>query len=276
VADGPRAGSQAWRKVGSLVGEGAAQDLVDSLDRAATQLRKRRLARLHWLDLKAGDSALDVGCGTGDLVIDLVDAIAPGVRGVGLDASTEMVGLARRRAADRGVIAEFCVGDAQSLEFSDGGFQGAHCTRVLMHLDRPDQAVAEMARVLWAGGRLVLSEPDWDAWILDADDRVTTTVVEHHLAERIRQPDVGRRLRRLAILGGLEVLDFRMELIPHYSLAQMDESHPLRLGLDDATAAGAVDADTGTAWWQSLVEADAKGSFFGASAVFTLYACKPA
>lgn len=230
---------------------------------------------MQWLDLKPGESALDVGCGTGDLVIDLVGTIAPGIRGVGLDASTEMVALAQRRAADRGVTAEFCTGDAQSLGFSDGYFQGVHCSRVLMHLDRPDRAVAEMARVLCPGGRLVSNEPDWAAWILDADDRVTTTAVRAQLAERLRQPDMGRRLRRLALSCGLEVVDFQMALVPHYSLAQMVENHPLRLGLDDATAAGTVDPASGAAWWGSLTEADSKGCFFGASAVFSLYARKP-
>jgi hypothetical protein len=55
----------------------------------------------------------------------------------------------------------------------------------------------------------------------------------------------------------------------------MDDNHPLSLGLDDATVAGAVDADTGAVWWKSLIEADARGRFFGASAVFTLCARKP-
>jgi hypothetical protein len=42
----------------------------------------------------------------------------------------------------------------------------------------------------------------------------------------------------------------------------MDDNHPLSLGLDDATVAGAVDADTGAVWWKSLIEADARGRFF--------------
>ncbi|MFZ0664124.1 MAG: hypothetical protein WAM97_00100 [Acidimicrobiales bacterium] len=54
----------------------------------------------------------------------------------------------------------------------------------------------------------------------------------------------------------------------------MDDNHPLILGLDDATVARAVDADTGAVWWKSLIEADARGRFFGASAVFTLYAAQ--
>jgi hypothetical protein len=84
-----------------------------------------------------------------------------------------------------------------------------------------------------------------------------------------------RRLRRLALGGGLEVLDFKMELVPYYSLAQIVENHALRLGLDAATAAGIVDAASGAAWWGSLTDADSKGCFFGASAVFSLYARKP-
>jgi hypothetical protein len=62
VADGPRAGSEAWQQVDSLAAHGVAQGLVDLLDRAAAGRRDRRLARLRWLDLKPGDSARDVGC----------------------------------------------------------------------------------------------------------------------------------------------------------------------------------------------------------------------
>lgn len=66
------------------------------------------------------------------------------------------------------------VGDAELLEFGDASIDAVNCTRVLMHLARPAQAIKEIVRVLKPGRRMVLSEPDWDAVCLDgADPQIT-------------------------------------------------------------------------------------------------------
>jgi SAM-dependent methyltransferase len=68
---------------------------------------------------------------------------------VAVDQSPRMVELAR----DRGVDA--CVGDAQELEFDDGRFDCVVANWMLYHVDDLDLALAEFARVLVPGGRLV-------------------------------------------------------------------------------------------------------------------------
>jgi ubiquinone/menaquinone biosynthesis C-methylase UbiE len=91
-----------------------------------------------------GRHVLDVGTGTGRAAIALA---AAGAHVVGIDASQEMLGVARRRAADRGVAVQFLPGDAHALEFGDGTFDASVSFRVLMHAPDWMRCVSELCRV---------------------------------------------------------------------------------------------------------------------------------
>jgi ubiquinone/menaquinone biosynthesis C-methylase UbiE len=86
----------------------------------------------------------DVGTGTGRAAIGLATR---GAGVVGLDASSEMLGVARRRAAEAGVSIEFAVGDAHALPLADRGVDAAVCLRVLMHAIDWERCLAELCRV---------------------------------------------------------------------------------------------------------------------------------
>jgi SAM-dependent methyltransferase len=90
---------------------------------------------------------LEVGCGTGALAARCAQEL--GCEVVALDASAEMV----RATQARGVHA--IVGDAQQLPFPDGAFDCAVAAWMLYHVPDLDRGVAELARVLRPGGRLV-------------------------------------------------------------------------------------------------------------------------
>ena len=100
-------------------------------------------------DAGPGD-ALDAACGTGRHSAALV---ARGHRVVGVDTSREM--LDRATAAVPG--ATFVRGDLAALPVAGGAVDLAVCGLALAHLPTLDGAVAELARVLRPGGRLVVS-----------------------------------------------------------------------------------------------------------------------
>jgi ubiquinone/menaquinone biosynthesis C-methylase UbiE len=102
----------------------------------------------------AGRRVLDVGCGTGRLLEYL--AGEHGVRGTGVDATPEMLAVARRRLPAGVRLAE---ARAESLPFADGAFERATMTLVVHLLDRP-RAFAEARRVLAERGRLVVATFD--------------------------------------------------------------------------------------------------------------------
>jgi SAM-dependent methyltransferase len=90
---------------------------------------------------------LEVGSGRGELAERIVREL--GVELVAVDQSERMVELARRRGIDARV------GDVQDLPFEDGAFDCAIAAWMLYHLPDLDRGLAELARALKPGGRLV-------------------------------------------------------------------------------------------------------------------------
>ncbi len=80
---------------------------------AGIQASKRIM--LERIALVPGEAVLEVGCGPGTDVFDLVELVGPAGRLVGLDASATMIAEARRRAEARQVPVTFAVGDVQAL-----------------------------------------------------------------------------------------------------------------------------------------------------------------
>ncbi len=97
--------------------------------------------------------ALDAGCGTGFLSLELA---ARGHRVSGIDFAPAMLTEARRKAAAQGVRVRFEAGDAEQLRFAPGSFDLAISRHVLWTLPHPEAAIDEWLRVLRPGGRLVI------------------------------------------------------------------------------------------------------------------------
>ena len=101
-------------------------------------------------DLPPG-SALDVACGTGRHAVRLA---AAGHDTVGVDGSRAMLDIARAKAT----AARFALGDLTRLPVTDASIDLANCALALTHLADPTPAIAELARVLRPGGRVVLTD----------------------------------------------------------------------------------------------------------------------
>lgn len=100
--------------------------------------------------LPAGD-ALDAACGTGRLTRHLLDR---GHRVIGVDASPEMLEVARRRLAG----AELRRGDLRELPVGDEAVDLVVCGLALSHVEDLRPVLADFARVLRPGGHLVVSD----------------------------------------------------------------------------------------------------------------------
>ncbi len=96
---------------------------------------------------------LDAACGTGRHAAHLSRSGRDEV--IGVDASEEMLDRARAKLA--GV--DLRCGELTALPLEDGEVVGAVCALALSHLPKIDAAIAELARVLRPGGRLIVSNP---------------------------------------------------------------------------------------------------------------------
>jgi SAM-dependent methyltransferase len=104
---------------------------------------------LDWLGLPEGLRWLDVGCGNGAFTEVLVARASPG-EVIGIDPSEEQLAYARTREGAK--PAQFQSGSAMALPFGDNGFDAAAMALVITFVPDPQQAVAEMARVVRPGG----------------------------------------------------------------------------------------------------------------------------
>jgi demethylmenaquinone methyltransferase/2-methoxy-6-polyprenyl-1,4-benzoquinol methylase len=133
-------------------------DAMNSVMTAGLHHRWRHRAAAR-AELREGDSALDVCCGTGDLALELVRQVGPAGSVVGCDFSEQMLELARAKAAQRGATAvRFEWADALSLPYDDASFDAATVGFGVRNLADLDRGLGEMARVLKPGGRLVILE----------------------------------------------------------------------------------------------------------------------
>jgi ubiquinone/menaquinone biosynthesis C-methylase UbiE len=133
---------------------------------------------------------LDVGAGTGRAALLLAGG---GARVTALDASEEMLAVARQRAAEQGANIRFLVGDAHALDFPDRSFDVAVSLRVLMHAPKWRLCVAELCRV---ADRLV---------IVDYPSRRSVAVLES-VARKVTHA-LGAKTEPYRVFSHAEIVD---------------------------------------------------------------------
>lgn len=114
---------------------------------------------LKWLNLSPGKILLDVACGSGGPALRI--AALTGCSLVGIDAHEDAIAAANSLVTrELTTHAEFHVGDATSpLPFSDAHFDAITCIDAINHLPERPRIIAEWARLLKPGGRLLFTDP---------------------------------------------------------------------------------------------------------------------
>src|SRR5262245_43092710 len=103
---------------------------------------------------------LDVGCGTGEIVLRLAREY-PRVTLLGIDVHEPHLALARERSREFGPRTEFRRGDAFALDFPARSFDLTLCRHMLQAVPEPERVLAEMKRVTCPGGRLHVVAEDY-------------------------------------------------------------------------------------------------------------------
>lgn len=110
------------------------------------------------LNVQPGEKVLELGFGTGNSVIDLIEAAGESGHVWGIDVSPGMLKVASKKIASKGFEdrVDLCVGDARKLPYGDDQFDAVFTsfTLELFPLDDIPAVLSEVARVLKPGGRL--------------------------------------------------------------------------------------------------------------------------
>jgi ubiquinone/menaquinone biosynthesis C-methylase UbiE len=248
---------------------------IEFLDARKTIEGEREVKELilEMLDLHPGARVLDVGSGAGDDAREIAEHVGPRGKVVGIDLSEALVAEAKRRAAGSALLVEFRLGDVRKLDFADATFDRIRTDRVLMFVPEIETAIAEMARVLRPGGRLVASELDHELRFIDSRLSEINRKVQAAWAASNPQPCLGRQLARLFADHGLRNAKSVARVLkpPHQFFVRVNEGF-----LSAAVARGELIQTEVDAWFADLAELAEAGMFTNGIVAFTVGGEKPA
>ena len=172
----------------------------------ARVMRPTTLALFDRLEVGPGMSCLDVGCGGGDVTLDLAARVGPAGRAVGVDVDAAKVELARAEAAERGVAnVDFRAADLRTLRGE--AFDVVYARFVLSHLADPASAVEAFRGLLRPGGILVVEDTDFAGYFVHPPNAAFDRFVALYRAVvrgRGGDPDLGPRLPGILSAAGLQ------------------------------------------------------------------------
>jgi arsenite methyltransferase len=205
---------------------------------------------------------LDVGCGPGFYVTELLEAVGREGSVAGVDSSADMLAVAAQRAEGRGNVA-FHDADAASLPVLDASFERALCVQVLEYVRDVPAALTEMRRALRPGGRVLVWDVDWATVSWHATDRHRAQRMLAAWDKHLTHPSLPRTLAPQLLNAGFE--DVRMdahafataELTPDAyggSLVSLLEQY--------VTSQGGISQQEAQAWADEQRELGGRGEFF--------------
>lgn len=189
--------------------EGAAARRVEQVYITPDIVKQRRATRAL-LHLKPGEKVLDVGCGPGFLLAEMAEEVGVLGKVVGVDISADMLALAHARCASTATI-EIKEANALALPFEEKFFDAVISTQVYEYVRDMRGALAEAARVLRGGGRLLILATDWQSSVWSNSDearmaRVLEAWREHGADSRLPR-SLPKRLQECGFtLDGVEVI----------------------------------------------------------------------
>ncbi len=224
-------------------------------------VRRRRLVR-GALAAASGERILDVGCGPGFYVAELLEEVGPEGSIVGVDSSPDMLAAARRRCEGHANVT-FEEGNASALPVEDAGFDAALCVQVLEYVPEPVTALCEIHRALGPGGRVVLWDIDWATVWWHSSDPSRMRRVLRAWDEHLVHPSLPRTLAARMRAAGFA--DVRLQ---GYSFATI-EFDPEAFGVammgligDFVRGRGGVTEEEAEAWAAEQADLAERGEFF--------------
>lgn len=246
---------------------------LEVLYRARDVLRRRRLVRAA-LDPRVGEQLLDIGCGPGFYVAELLGDVGPTGSVVGIDRSPEMLAIAARRCAGLGNVV-FFESDATALPVPDEAFDGALSVQVLEYVADVDTALREIGRVLRPGARLVVWDVDWStvSWYSTDPGRMqhVLSAWDAHLAH----PALPRTLApRLRAAGFTDIVTEGHAFVAEELTPDAYGPAIIPFIRDFVPGHGGVTTEEADVWAQEQEDLHAAGSFFFACIQFCFRAVR--
>ena len=172
--------------------------------------------------IQSGAVVADIGTGTGEALLALAESAG---KVIGIDSSARMLNVCRDRIARSGLDnVELRLGDAEALPLGDAECDTVFSSMLLHHLTSPQQGIAEMARVLTPGGKVVIIDlvkhaNDWtravmaDLWLGFTESQIQGYLREAGLVDvsystsTVASPTGGDRAEKLQVFIAIAAKD---------------------------------------------------------------------
>jgi 2-polyprenyl-3-methyl-5-hydroxy-6-metoxy-1,4-benzoquinol methylase len=165
------------------------------------------------LGITDGLACLDVGCGGGDVTVELGKRVGPHGRAVGVDIDETVLDLARMEVATQGIRnIEFRAGDIRTQTVGSD-FDVVYARFLLTHLEDPMNMVAAFYNHLRPGGLVIVEDIDFNGYFTWPDSAAFRRFLDLYCAvvrKRGGDPNIGPRLPFLLADGGFEKVDLNI------------------------------------------------------------------
>jgi SAM-dependent methyltransferase len=235
----------------------------------------QRARFLRALDPRPDERVLDVGSGPGFLAADIAGAVGAAGHVCGVEISEPLVAAARAHCARLPAV-EIRQGDAVRLPLPDASFDAVASTQVLEYVADVDAAIAEIFRVVRAGGRIALLDTDWDSIVWHTHDRTRMERVLGVWEEHVPHPRLPRTLARRLRGAGFAVEDVRVIALCNAEFeADSYSNRMIDLIASFVSGRRGVAPDEAAAWAGELRERGAARDYFFSLNRYLFMASKP-
>lgn len=235
-----------------------------------TRLAASRVGRgykalaLQKLDIRSGQTVVDLGCGPGTDLVDFATATGATGAAIGFDSDPDSVAAAVAVVKDH-PWADARVADIHSLDLANASVDRAYADRVLQHVTDPGAVIAEAHRILRRGGRAVFAEPDYDTLVIDYPDADVMRAYRAFIVDQaVINATVGRQLVRLVEQAGFASVSVHPVTSIFRDAVEADQILGLQRVTERAVAAGYLQENTAAEWLTYL----ANKLFFASASIF--------
>ena len=228
----------------------------------APEVAAQRRALMETIAPRAGERALDIGCGPGFVTEDLARAVGNDGAVHAIDISDSSVVMTRRRCAEFPQV-QVQVADATLLPYPDAHFDLAVSTQVYEYVPDLPLALSELRRVLRNGGRAAIIDTDWHSILWHSSDPARMARILKVWDVHVAHPVLPRTLGPLLRSAGFSLLDCKV--VPYLDVTYRPENYSFHM---TKTIRGFVrgrhgitreDADT---WAREFQELADNGAYF--------------
>ncbi|MGH3717949.1 MAG: methyltransferase domain-containing protein [Pseudonocardiaceae bacterium] len=253
------------------------EDVVEQLDaryRTRDIVRRRELVH-DALAAMPGESILDVGCGPGFFVAELLEQVGAAGSVVGVDRSPQMLAATARRCAGHPNVT-LHEADATSLPVTNAGFDRALSVQVMEYVPDVGAALAELHRAVRPGGRVLIWDIDWSTVSWHSRDPARMARVLRAWDGHLVHPSLPRTLAAQLRCAGFDDVHMAAHT---FATTQLDPDSFAALVCQIvahfvAGRCGLTEADV-AAWTAEQRRLDERGEFFFTCTQFCFTAHRP-